>query len=66
MRDLLRQFASVPLALAAYNAGPGAVAECGCIPPFAETRAYVTRILGLLGGAGNSVGGVAMNVKLVR
>ena len=25
MRDLLRQFGSVPLALAAYNAGPGAV-----------------------------------------
>jgi soluble lytic murein transglycosylase-like protein len=52
MRDLLGRFASVPLALAAYNAGPGAVASCGCIPPFPETRAYVTKILGLLGGAG--------------
>ncbi len=30
MRDLLRQFGSVPLALAAYNAGPAAVAACGC------------------------------------
>ena len=52
MRDLLRRFASVSLALAAYNAGPGAVEGCGCIP-YAETRAYVARILGLLGGAGD-------------
>ena len=29
MRDLLRRFGSVPLALAAYNAGPGAVESCG-------------------------------------
>jgi hypothetical protein len=50
MRDLLRRFGSVPLALAAYNAGPAAVARCGCIPPYPETRAYVARILGLLGG----------------
>src|SRR5688572_11003322 len=48
MRDLLGRFGSVPLALAAYNAGPGAVAACGCIPPFPETRSYVARILGLL------------------
>jgi hypothetical protein len=52
MRDLLGRFGSVPLALAAYNAGPGAVAACGCIPPFPETRHYVTKILGLLGAAG--------------
>ena len=52
MRDLMRRFASVPLALAAYNAGPAAVARCMCIPPYAETRAYVAKILGLLGGAG--------------
>ena len=34
MRDLLRRFGAVPLALAAYNAGPGAVAACGCVPPY--------------------------------
>jgi Transglycosylase SLT domain/D-alanyl-D-alanine carboxypeptidase len=53
MRDLLRRFASVPLALAAYNAGSGAVERCMCIPPYPETQAYVARILGLLGGAGD-------------
>jgi hypothetical protein len=52
MSDLLRQFGSPQLALAAYNAGPAPVAECGCVPDYPETRAYVSRILGLLGGAG--------------
>jgi Transglycosylase SLT domain/D-alanyl-D-alanine carboxypeptidase len=64
MRDLLGRFGSVPLALAAYNAGAGAVAGCGCVPPYPETRAYVARILGLLGGAGDpSLGG--FEVRLV-
>jgi Transglycosylase SLT domain/D-alanyl-D-alanine carboxypeptidase/Putative Flp pilus-assembly TadE/G-like len=64
MRDLLGRFGSVPLALAAYNAGAGAVAACGCVPPYPETRAYVARILGLLGGAGDpSLGG--LKVRLV-
>jgi Transglycosylase SLT domain/D-alanyl-D-alanine carboxypeptidase len=65
MHDLLARFASVPLALAAYNAGSGAVAGCGCVPPFPETQAYVARILGLLGGAGEiTVGG--LEVRLVK
>ncbi len=67
MHDLLRRFASVPLALAAYNAGPGAVAGCGCIPPYPETRGYVARILGLLRGAGDGAGlAAAFVVRLVR
>ena len=66
MRDLLGRFGSVPLALAAYNAGPGAVAGCGCIPPYPETRSYVARILGLLGGAGDSTANGALTVRLVE
>nr|MBA2462722.1 lytic transglycosylase domain-containing protein [Actinomycetota bacterium] len=65
MRDLMRRFASVPLALAAYNAGPAAVARCMCIPPFPETRAYVARILGLLGGAGD-LAAPRLEVRLVE
>ena len=52
MSDLLRRFHSVPLALAAYNAGSGAVAACGCVPSYPETRAYVARILALANGVG--------------
>jgi Transglycosylase SLT domain/D-alanyl-D-alanine carboxypeptidase/Putative Flp pilus-assembly TadE/G-like len=65
MRDLLGRFGSVPLALAAYNAGPGAVVACGCIPPYPETRAYVARILGLLAGAGDTTT-TAFTVQLVE
>jgi hypothetical protein len=52
MSDLLGQFGSPELALAAYNAGPAPVEACDCVPAYPETRAYVTRILALLGGAG--------------
>jgi hypothetical protein len=52
MSDLLRQFGSPQLALAAYNAGPAPVEACHCVPAYPETQAYVSRILGLLGGAG--------------
>lgn len=65
MSDLLRQFGSVELALAAYNAGPGAVAACRCVPPYPETRAYVARILGLLGGVGATTP-PALEVRLVE
>jgi len=47
LRDLLAQFNNnLALALAAYNAGEGAVSQYGNkIPPFAETIAYVPRVL---------------------
>lgn len=66
MRDLLRRFGSVPLALAAYNAGPARVAACGCVPPIPETTAYVAAILGLMGGAGDPAGLGGLEIRLVR
>jgi soluble lytic murein transglycosylase-like protein len=66
MHDLLREFdGKVSLALAGYNAGAGAVRRYGGVPPFPETRAYVARILGLLGGAGD-LAAPTMDVNLVE
>jgi hypothetical protein len=65
MSDLLRQFGAANLALAAYNAGPGAVEPCMCVPGYPETQAYVSRILALLGGAGALVA-PGFEVRLIQ
>ena len=47
LAQMLTQFGgNTTDALAAYNAGPGAVQQYGGVPPYAETQNYVTKVLG--------------------
>ena len=55
IRDLLDQFdGDLTLALAAYNAGPGAVRRYGGVPAYRETRDYVRKVRSQLQPAGRS------------
>jgi soluble lytic murein transglycosylase-like protein len=46
LKEQYREFGTWKLALAAYNAGPGAVKKYGGVPPYKETRNYVKIIWG--------------------
>ena len=55
LHDLLTRYhGNVTLALAAYNAGSGAVAKYGGVPPYAETRGYVQNVTALFHAAAHS------------
>jgi soluble lytic murein transglycosylase-like protein len=67
---LLDQYSgNLQFALAAYNAGEGAVARHGGVPPYAETRGYVSKILTIYTGNPYRMGDTyrpARPVKMVR
>lgn len=48
LRSLLDRFGQTDLALAAYNAGPGAVARYDGIPPYRETQNYVRNVMAMV------------------
>jgi soluble lytic murein transglycosylase-like protein len=49
LKSLLNRYSELKLALAAYNAGEGAVQRFGGVPPYPETQKYVADILKLVG-----------------
>jgi soluble lytic murein transglycosylase-like protein len=60
LSEMMSKFGgNVEDALAAYNAGPGAVSQYGGVPPYAETRQYVSKVLGYADAYRQSQAGAA-------
>jgi soluble lytic murein transglycosylase-like protein len=57
LAEQYKRFGDWEMALAAYNAGPGAVQKYGGIPPYDETQNYVRSIMGGQNPGQNSTGG---------
>jgi soluble lytic murein transglycosylase-like protein len=67
LKGLLENFGgNVPLTLAAYNAGQGAVERNRGIPPYSETRNYVKRITALMGRTDSSATNMPDPIQIRR
>jgi len=64
LRHCLDRFQhNVPLAVAAYNAGPESVARCGAIPPYQETQLFVNNVMGAYAGPSQMKNGAPGDAK---
>ena len=64
LRSCLDRFQhNVPLAVAAYNAGPESVARCGAIPPYRETQVFVNNVMGAYAGPSQMKPGAPVDAK---
>ena len=64
LRQMLDKYGGdVKRAVAAYNAGPGAVDGSGGVPPYAETQTYVQRVLSLRDQLGGQIGGMTHDFR---
>lgn len=55
LSEMRKRFRTLPLSLAAYNAGPTAVETYRAVPPYNETRRYVEKILGGLSDGAQAI-----------
>ncbi len=64
IKQLLDMFkGKVELAVAAYNAGPGAVKRYGGVPPYKETEAYVKKVLSFMQAIAGGSGAIPGSIK---
>jgi soluble lytic murein transglycosylase-like protein len=66
LRSYFDKFGSWDMAVAAYNAGPGAVQKYGGVPPYPETQSYVSKILGTQASTGSGKSGGNVNVNSLK
>lgn len=66
LKQQITKFGDVPTAIAAYNAGPGAVQRSGGVPPYKETQQYMGNVMGNNLGSGADIFGMGVTTKQAK